>query len=320
MGPISVIAEAGQDIIRRIASGELEVHGIQLRDASKKIRYVLRGFENLPLEAGRLSNLPPLESLHAAMNATQILQVITIAQNAAIAVSLRRIEARLDSIESRLGGIETRLKRVDTKQNLVLEALRTAPVSRLKAAKTAAVVALQHGDRTALIAAGKDVQQASHDLLDQARHLVRVEEDGLPIAILLPVELADLAESAAEAASAASAIWLALDNQAAAAGIMRETADSLESMRRKLASTLIDPELMLRRIKVDEGQDAKLLAAGARLREAMLWSSGRAVMIEQGLILADPARVEFERAIPADGIAFVPVIDTQADAVLVERS
>ena len=155
-------------------------------------RYVLRGFEDLPLEAGGLGDLPPLELLHAAMNATQILQTITIAQNAAIAVSLRRIEAHLDSIERRLGGIETRLKRVETKQSLVLEALRTAPVSRLKAAKTAAVVALQHGDRTAMIAAGKDAQQASHDLLDQARHLVRVEEDGLPIAILLPVEHADL--------------------------------------------------------------------------------------------------------------------------------
>jgi hypothetical protein len=247
-----------------------------------------------------------LEALETFIDVTQ---VITIAQKAAITASLRRIEQRLVSIERRLGGIETRLKRIETKQNLVLEALRAAPISRLKAAKSAAVVALQHGDKTALINASQNAQQAFHDLLEQAWHLVRVEEDGLPFALLLPVEYADLTESAAEAAFVASAFWLALDNKAGALATMLDAGDSIKSMRRRIASTLSDAEFMLRRIKLDEGQDANLLAAGARLRETMLWSGGRQVLIEQDLIVADPTRVEFERAVPVKGIAFTPVAE-----------
>jgi hypothetical protein len=303
MEPISVTALAGQDVIRRILSGELEVYGIQVRDfTSKQIRYVLRGLEDVSREAEH----PALEALETVIDVTQ---VITIAQKAAIAASLRRIEQRLVSIERRLGGIETRLKRIETKQNLVLEALRAGPISRLKAAKSAALVALQHGDKTALINASQNAQQAFDDLLEQAWHLVRVEEDGLPFALLVPVEHAHFTESAADAAFVASALWMALDNKAGASAIMLEAADSIESMRRRLASTLSDPELMLRRIKLDEGQDANLVAAGARLREAMLWSGGRQVLIEQDLIVADHTRVEFERAVPVKGIAFTPVAE-----------
>ena len=176
-------------------------------------------------------------------------------------------------------------------------------------------MALQHGNQAALIAAGKDAQQAAHDLLEQARQLVRIEEDGLPVAVLLPVEHADLAESAAEAALVASAIWLALDNKDSAVGIMQETSDALRVMRRTLAATLADPELLLRRMKADEGRDADLLAAGKRLREVMLWSEGRAVLIDQGLISGDPTRLEFERAAPVAGLSFMPISESEAEAV-----
>jgi len=315
MGPISITAEAGLDILRKLASGELEIHGILIRDTDgKKFRYILRGLENLPRDAARLNELPPLEPLRVALNATQILQAITVAQNAAVAASLRRIEAKLDAIETRLSGIEVRIGRIEAKQTLVLEALRTAPVSRLKAAKTAAVVALQHGDKTAKIAAGKDAQQAAHDLLEQARHLVRVEEDGLPVAILLPVEHADLAESAAEATLLASAIWLALDNKNAAMGIIRETSDALQAMRRNLAAALADPELLLRRMKADQGRDADLLATGKRLREVIFGLEGRAVLIDQGLISGDTACVEFERAEPVAGLSFLPIVEFVAES------
>src|SRR5687767_12334154 len=100
MGPISVTAEAALDIIRRLASGELEVHGILLRDAAgKKFRYILRGLEEVSRETVRLADVPGLKALQAAISETQILQAITIAQNAAIAASLRRIEVSLESIE-----------------------------------------------------------------------------------------------------------------------------------------------------------------------------------------------------------------------------
>ena len=114
MSLISVMAEAGLDIVRRITAGELEVHGIILRDANtKKFRYILRGFEDLPADVPSLGDLPPLEPLRAALNLTQILQIVSVAQNVAIAASLRRVEARLTAIEDRLSNIESRLKRVE---------------------------------------------------------------------------------------------------------------------------------------------------------------------------------------------------------------
>ena len=60
MGPISVTADAGLNILQQLAAGELEVHGILLREAgSKKFRYILRGFENLSREMERIGDLPP---------------------------------------------------------------------------------------------------------------------------------------------------------------------------------------------------------------------------------------------------------------------
>jgi hypothetical protein len=310
MGPISITANAGLEIIRKLASGELEVHGILLRDTEgKKFRYILRGFEDLPKDMARLGELPPLEPLRAAMNMTQLLEVISVAQNAAIAASLRRIEARITAIEDRLSDIQGRLTQIQTTQMIILDAIRTQPVSRLKAAKTAAVIALQHSDRTALIAAGKDAEQAFHDLLQQAQHLVRTEEDGIPVALRLPGELADLCESAADAAYVASAIWIALDNQHAAVKVTRETAEALQSMRRKLSTRLADPEFLLRRMKTDEGRDDELQAAARRLQSAMQASLGRSLMIEQGLVIPDPEQILFERDQRVQELAFLPLPD-----------
>jgi predicted metal-binding protein len=311
MDSISLTAKAGLEIIRKLASGELEVHGILLRDTEgKKFRYILRGFEDLPKDMARLGELPPLKPLRAAMNMTQLLEVISIAQNAAIAASLRRLEARITAIEDRLADIQGRLTRIHTTQMLILDAIRTQAVSRLKAAKTAAVIALEHRDRTALIGAGKDAEQAFHDLLQQAEHLVRTEEDGIPVALRLPGELADLCESATDAAYVASAIWIALDNQHAAAKVTRETAEALQSMRRRLSTVLADPEFLLRRMKTDEGRDAALQAAGRRLQSAMQASLGRSLMIEQGLVAPDPEQISFERDQRVQELAFLPLPDT----------
>jgi predicted metal-binding protein len=313
MVPISIKCEAGLEILRRLQSGELEVHGILLRDAvGKKFRYILRGFEDF--DAARLAELPPFEPLRTAMNLTQLLQIVAIAQSAAIAASLRRVEARLHAIEERISDMQGRLSRMQTAQTLTLDALRTQPVSRLKAANAAAVIALQHRDRTALIAAGKDAQQAFHDLLEQARHLIRTEEDGVPVALRLPGELADLGESAADAAYIASAIWIALDNQNAAVSVTRESAKTLRSMRQRLASVLADPEFMLRRMKVDEGRDGALRAAGQRLQRAMHASLGRALMIEQGLVVPDIEQRALERIEPIEEPAFVPLEERGAEA------
>jgi hypothetical protein len=98
---------------------------------------------------------------------------------------------------------------------------------------------------------------------------------------------------------------------------MREAADTVDAVRRKMALTFTDAELLMRRIRADEGQDAALIEAGDRLRNAGLWSIGRAVMIEYNLISADLARLEFERVVAGDGIAFVPIVEEEVIASLV---
>ncbi len=312
MNAISFTAEAGLDILHRLATGELEVHGILIRDAAgKKFRHILRGLEELPADAADVFGLPPLERLHAVLNATQLLQMVTVAQNAAVAASLRRIEASLARIGQRLDGIETRLIRLQTGQMLLLEATRSAPASRLASAKTAAVVALRSGDRTALTIAGQNAEHAARDLLAQAKHLVRVEEKGLPVALLLPVELADLSTAAADAARAASAIWLSLDAREPARWLMAETANELAVMRSKLAAALLDPELTLRRLSSELGSDADLISAGQRLKIAQHEARGREMMIASRQLLPDPKCLELEVAAPfPEGVWFQPLVMT----------
>ncbi|MBS5905147.1 hypothetical protein [Roseomonas mucosa] len=310
MGPVSVTADAGLDILRQLASGELEVHGILLRDTiGKKFRYILRGLEDLPADPASINSLPPLDPLRSALNMPQLLQAVTIAQNVAMAASLRRIEASLTRIESRLGGIEARLTRIETQQTLLLSGTRSAPASRLVAAKTAAVIALRAGDRTALIAAGQSAEEAARDLTAQARHLIRVQENGLPIALIVPAELADLSEAAADASRVASAIWLTLDARNAAKQLMAETADGLEAMRRQLAAALRDPELAIRRAAAPLGTDADLATAGKRLQAALYETRGREQMILAGLLVSDPSGLEFEKAEAAQGLSIHPLPD-----------
>jgi hypothetical protein len=315
MGPISATAEAGIDILRKLASGELEVHGILLRDSNgKRFRYILRGFEDLRTNGEGPGDIPLLDSLQSALSNAQLLQIVSIAQNVAIAATLRRIEARLAAMEELLSDIQARMARIQTAQSLTLDSLRTQPVSRLKAAKTAAIVAMRHGDRTALIAAGKDAQQAFHDLLEQAKHLVRIEEDGVPVALRMPIELADLCESAADAAYIASSIWIALDSRQEAMTITNEAANALQSVRRKLGTVLTDPELLLRRMKLDEGLDDELQATGRRLQSAIQSLSGRAMMIEHGLVNADPKLASFEFIAPVRELSFVPIGETEMNS------
>ena len=116
---------------------------------------------------------------------------------------------------------------------------------------------------------GADAGQAFHDLLEQARHLVRTQGDAVPVAIRLPGELADLCQSAADAAHVAAAIWVALDNQHAAVAVTCESAEVFQRMRRKLLTVLADPEFLMRRMKADKGRDDELRAADRSPNSAM---------------------------------------------------
>lgn len=313
---ISMTAEAGLDICRRIASGELEVFGIQVRETgSKKIRYVLRGFENLPTDPTVLDGVPPLAPLRQAIGITQLLGVVAVAQNAAVALSLKRIERSIERIEHRLGEIEERLARIETKVDIVIDRMRRSPVFRLKAAHRAATGAHVDSDQSALRTAASHADEAAHDILDQAAQLVRVEHDGLPYALWTANELGDLIGSGTEAVRIASGLYLALGNRKHAIEILSDAAGAIERMRRRLHVVLTDPELMLRRVANDPGGDAQIIKAGEALREALHVCRGREMMIRLDLIARDSERREFEKAEPVQDFGFVEIRrDTEPSA------
>lgn len=315
MSPISITAAAGLDITRRLALGELEVHGILLREtAGKRFRYILRGFEHLPADEALLNALPPLGPLRAALNATQLLQIVTIAQNAGLAATLRRIERRMDAIERRLTSIEQSLQRSETIRNLIYHAIRTQATSRLKASRTLTVVAWRSGNQTALQLAGKDAQQAFHDLLQAAQRLMGEKEHGVPVALRLPGILADLCENAADAAYISSDIWMELGNRDQAAPIMREAAEGLRGIRQEFANVLTSTDFLRDRMMMKDALDNELREVGQRLQHAMQWSIGRSLMIEQGVIIPDPERISSEHVRPTPELAFVPVRDVWSDS------
>jgi hypothetical protein len=309
---ISITAAAGLDIIRRISSGELEIYGIQIRDvATKQIRYVIRGAENFPRDLDTLGDVPSLASLRAALNTTQILQLVAIAQNAAAAMSMRRIERRLEAVENQLSGIEERLRQSQVTDLLILDGQRAEPVSRLKAAKSAAIAALRHQDKNALISAAQGAEQAAHDLLAQTTQLIHRGDRGLPAAILYPNDLANLAESTVEAACIASAMWLALGkSEDIAYSLMRTTSEALSRIRHQISAALSNPDLLLRRTEMDSAQHATLREAGLRLKNAVLQASGRTEMIRLGLVNNDLLGGEFERLVPASQLTFLPVSES----------
>jgi hypothetical protein len=308
MSIVSITAEAGRDICRRIASGELEVAGIQVREAgSKQIRYILRGLENLPADGTVLDGFPPLAPLLQAIGITQLLGVVAVAQNAAIAVSLRRIERGIERIERRLIHIEHRLARIETKLDLVLEKMKRSPIFRLKAAIRSGIDAYAAGDCTALRAAALHADEAAQNILAQAADLVARKDDGLPCALRAATELRDLVERGAKAVAIASAMYLALGNREHAIEIVSDAGSTIERMRSQLHSVLTDPELMLRRLANDRGNDGEIIAAGKALRDALHICRGREMMIRQGLISSDPERVAFERVEPVQDVGFVEI-------------
>ncbi len=317
MNSISITADAGTKILSQLMSGELYVFGIEIREtASKRIRYHLQGLQDFPADASKIAELPALAPLRAAISVQQLLGVIAVAQNAATAATLKRIEGKLDAIDQRLDGIEHRLTGIETNVKLVLGAMRDFPISRLKAAKNAAVTALRTGNTTALIGATKDAEQAARDILAQARHLVSVEQSGVPFALRCPREMADLVSGAAEAMLAASAMHLSLGSGTTAANVMHEVANTIEHIRSVLGRRLSDPELMLRRIEGELAPYYDLEEAASQLRESQKWTRARALMIEAGVFGPEPSRVEFEAVAPVGGIGFLEVEHRPAELQL----
>ena len=314
MPAISIAADAAADILRRIQSGELEVYGIQVREAaSKKIRYLLRGLENQSLDPTTILNTPPLQPLQAAIGITQLLGAISIAQNAAIAMTLKRIEAKLAAIDAKLDRMEGRLREIDAKLDLVIQAFRSQPVNKLRSALNSAEAARRLRQESFGALAASSADEASKDIISQARHLTTVEIDAVPVALISPKELIDLVSAGANAASVASSIYLGLEQRAIGVRILRDAADEVARMRQTLARRVSDPETTLRRLKARMASDAEILAAAKALSHEERWLRGRADMIDAGLIEPSRNGQDFETARSTEGI---PLNDVFVEEVL----
>lgn len=305
MATIQFTAAAAADIISRLASGELEIHGLLLRNAAgKKFRYILRGFEDLPIEAGQLSDLPPLEPLRAAMSVQQVISLVGLVQNAALAATLKRIEGKLDRVQQQLSALEERLARVELQVILGFEDLRATPVGQLRSACNRALNARRDDDRGGLADAAKDVEMAARNLLAFSGNMVRVKQDGLPAALSAPADMAALAGGAALAMAEASSMQIALGSTDIAARTMHEVAEAVAHMRAQLARHVADPDALLCRMNPAHARDADVLAAAQVLRETQQWTRSRAVMIEMGLIQPGRQKAELEWSIRPPGLAF----------------
>ena len=116
MVAIPFVAAADADVWARIQAGNLEIVGLEVREAvGKKIRFILRGAENLPIDPVQLGNMPPLEPLRAVMSVAQLASLVGVAQNAMLARTLGRIEGKLDRMGQQLGVTLRRLGSVEAK-------------------------------------------------------------------------------------------------------------------------------------------------------------------------------------------------------------
>ena len=106
---------------------------------------------------------------------------------------------------------------------------------------------------------------------------------------------------------AVSAMLLAQNRSDAAAGLMREAADSIGAMRRRLSRCFTEAEFLIRRMDNGLASDKELLEAAAVLRETEHWCRGRAVMIEMGLTIPSPDGQELERVESYEGLGFSPI-------------
>ena len=194
--------------------------------------------------------------------------------------------------------------------NRLVAGLRNAPMASLKAASMQAKIAIENREYGALITAAGSAAQAAHDILSQGKQLVRgTDDDSLPVALQVPQELTELAESITGAFEVASAIPVACEKPQLAAALLKDAVATLKGMRQSLATCYDDPELMLRRSKIDATLDTVLMASGRALRDAVHRCQGRQVLIDLGVIGPDPNGQELEVSVPQEGLAFqtVPV-------------
>lgn len=315
MAEIPFTGDAGDDVLARIQSGTLEIAGLLVREAKGNRRYthLIRGVESAETTGG-LPDTSPLAPLQAAIGTQKLLGLVSIAQNAATAATLRRIEAKLDAMAARLSGMDKRLGNLQLNMTLVLATLKSSPVARLRAAATSGSIAHRLGERSALIMAAGQADRAARDLLDMAGHLVTIGQDTVPAALLAPADLAGLVQGASDAAKVASALYMALSQDGDAARFMHETATAIEKMRNGLGMALVDRNVSIRRVSIGTVPDEAIRAMSATLRECQHAALGRALLIELGVIVSGRPDDGFEIVRETASPGFMEVVPAASNS------
>jgi hypothetical protein len=309
MTSISFTGDAAQKILAELDSGRSKLDGIQVREvATGKVRYLIRGLEHLPQEPEKLMANSVAQSLEAAIGMTQLLSAVSVAQNASIALSLRRMEKRLEAVEHRLTEMERRLAGMDQKMSALFAAMRAGPLSAIKTACSVSAVALHSGDRTAMLAEAGRAQDAARNILDQAHDLLRQRPESVPLALVRPGEVVELMHAAAEGMNLCSAIFVSLGSAGAAEGLLREVAGAIRDMRSAIWRELCRPELLMGTLTDKRASDPALRAAAEALRTEEKWLLGRAAMIGAGLIVPDASGKEFEQVKSADEVLLEEIL------------
>lgn len=304
MSVVSLSAEAALDIIARIGK-DLRIDGIQLRDIrTGRITHLLRPGPDALQQAAPSSDSPVVSALQAVAGIQTFTAIVSIAQQAAMAATLHRIEAKLHAMEQRLGNIQQRIAGIDAKLDLVLAGLRESPVARVRAARNQALAARKRRDHTALSIAASNAETGARDLIAQAGHLVRVQLDGLPAALRCADALSELVSGAVEATEIASAMHLALGETGIAAGLLEEAASAIAVMQARLHSALTDPELVVRRTALALASTTDLVSLGEAMRRSRHVLRARAGLIEVGLIVPAAADSELEQPSELPGFVF----------------
>ena len=299
--------DLAKEVMEKIRSGEWEIHGLQIRETSKKsIRFVAKGFEYIQTNSDGLPVHPQLDILRSALNVQQILGMAAIAQNASLAVSLKHMEEKLDAITDRLISIEGQLKCIGTDLAMTRAASFQAPVAKLSAAKNAMIHAIRYNNTSSLITAAKDIEESGRLLLNHAEILVRKQMNNLPAFLYgKTTELSELLVGATHAFLIASDLHVRLKAPDIALRITRNISTRIEKLICEISAALSNGDFLPYRAAAHLDSDEEIAQLGQLITTALHETVGRSMLIE--LAHQSHETITDELLVEHKLITFVPV-------------
>lgn len=300
------VVDLAEEVIAKIRSGELEVQGLEIRDKRKIIRYVVKGFEKIQTNSLGQPEHPQLQLLQSAMSVQQILGMAAIAQNAALATSLKRVEAKLDAINERLATMENQLRSISTEIAMTREAVFREPLAKLSAARSAMAHAIRLNDIPSKVAAVKDIEESGALLLSRAEILVRQRQNNVPAFMHgRTTELRELVSGAAQAFLIASDLHVQLKGPEIASRIAREISSRIKKLIQEIKDFLMNDDWLPYRAAAQLDSDEMVVELGKLMTRTLHETTGRAMFIELGLYNHE-AGVDDSETVD-QGISFIPV-------------